>query len=305
MSTENTFRPKVQVDGRGCLLFVVSHGQPVPPAFSNLVTADRSSEKAAREVVRIAGGCKGFAPEHVENLMPYFVDAFRRVNRRGKTTKEFRGTAFSGGTANVDSDGGLKSDMVTNVPAHLAAAYPCIAMSSTPRTGDMALDPKHGGLIVDLYGGRIDFRQQAALVYQQDPANVLDWDGDLELYLTLMEGWQMAGFKTAIIAMNGGDVTRDEIYGALKRRIPVIAVEGSLRETDAFIAAFRDGDWSKTAFELRTKLVGKGKDTKPADDAVAVAKSVLEGVDRSLVSIVPINDSKALRKALISRGFLG
>ncbi|MBK9141611.1 MAG: hypothetical protein IPM23_03880 [Candidatus Melainabacteria bacterium] len=304
MSKENTLRPRVQVDERGCLLFVVSHGQVAPAAFTNLVTCDRGELKAAREVVRIAGGCKHFSQDLLDNLIPYFVDAFRQVDAEGKTTREFRGTAFSGGTANVDGEGGLKNDMVTNVPAHLAAAYPCIAMSTTPRTGDMALEQKHGGLVVDLYGGRIDFRQQAALVYQQDPATVLDWDGDLALYLTLMEGWQMAGFKTAVIAMNGGDVTRDEIYGALKRRIPVIAVEGSLRETDAFIAAFRDGDWSKTAAEMREKLAGKKKDTKPADDAVAAAKAVLEKADRSLVSIVPINDSKALREALVSRGFL-
>ncbi len=177
--------------------------------------------------------------------------------------------------------------MVTNMPAVLANAYPCIAMSTTPRTDIMALDGQTGGLIVDAYGGRIDFRQHAAMVVQQDPAEVLDWDGDLDVYLTLMEGWKIAGFKTAIIAMNGGGVTRDEIYKAIKRGIPVIAVEGSLRETDVFIKAWRDGDWSETDETVR-------------DDYQAI----VEAADRSLVHIVTINKAVELRAALVSLGFL-
>jgi hypothetical protein len=168
----------------------------------------------------------------------------------------------------------------------------------------MALDRRGGGLVVDGYGGRIDFRQHAAMVVQENPADVLDWNGDLEVYLKLMEGWQMVGFKTAVIAMNGGDVTREEIYGALKRKIATIVVRDSGREADAFIAAFEKGDFTATAGEMRAKLAGKGKSVQPADDIVAACKIDLESIDRSLVSIVPLGDSAAMRAALLARGFL-
>ena len=150
----------------------------------------------------------------------------------------------------------------------------------------MALDGQTGGLIVSAYGDRIDFRQHAAVVYQQDPAEVLDWDGDVELYLTMMEGYKMVGFATAIIALNGGAITRNEIYGALRRKIPVIAIEGTLRETDAFCKATR-GDWSAT-------------DSKVVDDC----KAVLESTDSALIDIVRMGDSAGLRQALIKHGFL-
>ena len=212
MSTN--YGPKIEIDGRGCQVHVLSIGQPVPPAFSNLVTVDRGEGvKAAREVVRIAGGCKHISEEIVAAMPGYFRDAFRTVDDDGNTVTEFRGTAFSGGTANIGDDGVLQDGMVTNMPAVLANSYPCIAMSTTPRTDIMALDGQTGGLVVDAWGGRIDFRQHAAMVVQQDPAEVLDWDGDLDTYLTLLEGWQMAGFKVAVIAMNGGGVTRARAEG--------------------------------------------------------------------------------------------
>ena len=89
-----------------------------------------------------------------------------------------------------------------------------------------------------------------------------------------MEGWQLVGLKTAIIAMNGGDVTRDEIYQALKRRIAVVLIEGSGRETDAFIKAFRDDDFSATAGEMRCDAVAvfNGNQARAGDDGVHVQR---------------------------------
>jgi hypothetical protein len=124
----------------------------------------------------------------------------------------------------------------------------------------MALERKHGGLVVgDTVSTRIDYRQDAAAVMQKSASQLMDWDGDVPVYFDFMADLKEAGFQTAVITINGGDITRDEIYGALSRGIPVIAVEGSLRETDAFIKAFRDGDWSDTCAEKRTKLVKAGK----------------------------------------------
>lgn len=280
---------------RGSWFFVVSEGQQVPLAFSNLVTTDG----VARRVVRLAGGCKGLSADVQAGLVDYFLSAFRIEDKDGKVTSEFNGTVFSGGTANFDEAGKLKSVMITNIPGFLAEAYPCLAISTTPRTADMSLDAANGQVIVDDWGGKMDHRQHANLVYQKNPGDVLGWDGDLDLYLTLMQGWQAAGFKVAVIAVNGGDVTRDEIYGALKRGIPVIVVEGSLREADAFVKAFRDGDFADTAAELRKKK------PEEADRAVAACKAALESIDRSLVSIVRIADADELRAALVARGLLG
>ncbi len=299
---DNTIAPKlvIEADKGNCQLHVISKGQVLPIEFTSLV----SHPGVAPEIVRIAGGCKGLSADIQANMINYFLEAFRIPGGR-----EFRGTAFSGGTANATEDGGIKSDMVTNVPAHLAQAYPCIALSTTPRTGVMHMDRRSGGVIVDAYGGRLDYRQHAAAVVQADPANVLDWDGDLELYLTLMEGYKQIGKNVAIIVLNGGKVTRDEIYKALSRGIPVIVVEGSLREADAFVKAFNTGDFSATAAEEKAALVKKGKLDAAAIDAAIGAiheecRQTLESVDRSLVSIVPVNNSEALRNALVARGFL-
>lgn len=96
------------------------------------------------------------------------------------------------------------------------------------------------------------------------------WDLDLPVYFDFMEDLQGQGLQTAIIAMNGGDITRDEIYGAIKRGFPVIAIEGSLRETDAFIKAARDGDWSATAAEFKVKQLGKGLPAADVDAKVVI-----------------------------------
>ncbi len=253
---------------RGSWFFVVSEGQQVPLAFSNLVTAAKS-----RRVIRLAGGCKGLTDDIRAGMVQYFLDAFRLIDDSGATTYEFDGTVMSGGTASFDEELNLKDVMITNIPGYLAEAYPCIAISTTPRTADMSLHARFGNVIVDKYGGQLDHRQHANLVVQKNPADILDWDGDLALYLTLLEGWSRAGFAVAVIAINGGAVTKAEIYGALSRGIPVIAVEGSLRETDVFIQALRQGKTEQT-------------------------------VNTDLVSIVKVGDAPQLREALKSRGLL-
>jgi hypothetical protein len=42
----------------------------------------------------------------------------------------------------------------------------------------------------------------------------------------------------------------------------------------------------------------------PPDEIVAACQMAFESINRSLVSIVPLGDSKALREALLARGFL-
>jgi hypothetical protein len=287
-------------DARGCFLVVATPGEGLPPAFKLFATSARQ-----KAIIRVAGGCKGFTPEASAAMMPFFLGGFAEKDTAGAITRQYKGVVFSGGTANANEDGDLADDMVTNVPAVLRAAYGVVAMSTTPRTADMALERKHGGLVVgDTVSTRIDYRQDAAAVMQKSASQLMDWDGDVPVYFDFMADLKEAGFQTGVITLNGGDITRDEIYGALSRGIPVIAVEGSLRETDAFIKAFRDGDWTDTCSEKRAKLVKAGKDTKVCDDIVAGCQQILAGIDKSLVSIVSLTDPDSLLKVMASRGLL-
>ncbi len=287
-------------DARGCFLVVATPGEGLPPAFKLFATS--AVQKA---IIRVAGGCKGFTAEASAAMMPFFLGGFAEKDTAGAITRKYKGVVFSGGTANANEDGDLANDTVTNVPAVLREAYGVVAMSTTPRTADMALERKHGGLVVgDTVSTRIDYRQDAAAVMQKSASQLMDWDGDVPVYFDFMGDLKDAGFQTGVITLNGGDITRDEIYGALSRGIPVIAVEGSLRETDAFIKAFRDGDWSDTCAEKRAKLIKGGKDTKACDDIVAECQRIVAGIDRSLVSIVKLTDPNSLLQVMSARGLL-
>lgn len=295
---ENQMNQTAQhTDSRGCFLVVATPGEALPAAFKLFVTSARQ-----KAIIRVAGGCKGFTPEASAAMMPFFLGGFAEKNAGGEVQRKYQGVVFSGGTANADDEGTLANDMVTNVPAVLREAYGVVAMSTTPRTADLALERKHGGLVVgDTVGTRLDYRQDAAAIIQKSASQLMDWDGDVPVYFDFMEDLKEAGYDTAVITMNGGDITRDEIYGALKRGIPVIAVEGSLRETDAFIKAFRDGDWTDTCSEKRAKLVKAGKDTAACDAIVTECQNILAGCDKSLVSIVQLTDPASLLKVMIER----
>lgn len=286
------YSPNYAVDNRGCLFTVMNPNEPLPPAFK-LKAADAQS----RAIIRIGGGCKGISAAAQEGMVPYFVEAF----------KGFAGVAFSGGTVNRDQSGQLMADMVTNIPAVLAHHFSCIALSTTPRTDDMFVDRLRAGVAIG--DQALDIRQHAIAVVQVSAAQKAQaWDLDLPVYFDFMENLAEQGWKAALIALNGGEITRDEIYGALRRGIAVIVVEGSLRESDAFVKAFRDGDWSYTAAEFKAKQLAKGTPAQAVEQKVAAivadCKDVLSKTDRKLVSIVQLNDAKGLRTVLQQRGLV-
>lgn len=287
--------PKHGADPKGCLITVVNPKEPLPPSFQLKATGAKQ-----RVIIRITGGCKGMTKEASAGMIPFFVNGFRN----GET--EFQGVAISGGTANRDDNGVIISDMVTTVPAELAMVMDCVALATTPRTDDLYADRRRAGLAVGETA--LDIRGHGCAIVQIDAATAAGWDADLPTYFNFMSNLKEADFIPAIIAMNGGDITRDEIYEAINRGFSIIAVEGSLRETDAFIAAFRDGDWSLTCAEQRAKLVTRGKSEAEIadiiDPIVAKCKAAVDAMDRSLVSIVPVNDSAALSKALVAHGLL-
>jgi hypothetical protein len=301
IAAQTTVTQAPHTDSRGCFLVVATPGEGLPHAFKLFATTARQ-----QAIIRVAGGCKGFTPQASAAMMPFFLGGFAEKDTAGAITRQYKGVVFSGGTANANEDGDLADDMVTNVPAVLRAAYGVVAMSTTPRTADMALERKHGGLVVgDTVSTRIDYRQDAAAVMQKSASQLMDWDGDVPVYFDFMADLKEAGFKTAVITINGGDITRDEIYGALIRGIPVIAVEGSLRETDAFIKAFRDGDWSDTCAEKRAKLVARpAKTPRLVTTSSPSCQKIVAAVDRSLVSIVQLTDPDSLLKVMAARGLL-
>jgi hypothetical protein len=301
-NTPVNYTPKFGADNRGCLITVMTPSEPLPAAFKL-----QAANAAVSAIIRVTGGCKGFTKEASDGMVPFFVDAFAERDSEGHVLREFQGVVFSGGTANADARGNLLADMVTNVPAVLAHYYDCIALSTTPRTDDLYASRTHAGLAVG--DQAIDVRQHAAAIVQKSAAEAAsDWDLDLPVYFAFMEDLVEQDFKAAIIAMNGGDITRNEIYEALSRGFHVIVIEGSLRESDAFVAAFRDGNWDLTAAEWKAKQLGKGLDAADVEKKwtaiVDGCKAVLAKVPASQVSIVKLNDAAALRAVLIEKGLL-
>jgi hypothetical protein len=261
----------------GCAFDVVSDGNPFN---TNLVNAPFLPGNLP-VAVRYAGGCSGIDAETVAKMPAYFEAAHRGL---GKIV------AFSGGTMNTEDkvvDGKTVRTPVgftiTYVPSLLKALYGAYAISTTPRTEQMTLDPDFGGVVLTSHGDRVDYRQDRAVIMQVDAADIAesDWSKDVIPYLTLLAAWQKQGVKVAVVAFNGGGVTKKEIYWALERGVPVIAVRGSGRQTDAFIEAFEKGE---------AKVPGAG------GDEVAV--------DTDLVSICSIDDAETFRAALIARGII-
>ena len=100
-------KPLITVDARGCLFSVVGNQESMPATF---LASIRKAK--AMELLLIGGGVKGFKPEHSAQMKPWILEGL----------KGFVGVAFSGGTAYYDKETGqLKSDIVTSIPAYLAA----------------------------------------------------------------------------------------------------------------------------------------------------------------------------------------
>ncbi len=301
MTSTQAITPKFASDARGCLITVMTPKEPLPNAFK-LKAADARD----RTIIRVTGGCKGFTKEAQEGMVPFFIDSFAERDAAGKIVREFCGVVFSGGTANRDSAGNLMADMVTNVPAVLAHHYDCIALSTTPRTDDIFASRERSGLTIG--DQAIDLRQHGAAIVQVSAAQAASaWDLDLPVYFSFMEDLVAQSYKAGVIAMNGGDITRDEIYRGLELGFPVIAIDGSLRETDAFVKAV-GGDWSATAAEFKAKQLGKGLPAEDVDAKVTAivdkCKAILAKADPAKISIVPLNDAVAMRAALTKHGLL-
>lgn len=314
MSSE--FRPQITVDSRGSKLIILRKGDQVPAFIHGLVRYPG----IAPENIRLAVGCKKIPPEIARDFIPTVLEALK-VYDNGKVVRTTRGSFWSGGTANADKTGTLLDDMPTVLPGHIAAAYPTIAFSTTPKRFDtLAQNYVNGGLIIDEYGTRIDFRHHHLnLVYEPDifvPAP--DWDFDVELYKKLQDEWDKVGIRTGVLGANGGPVALLEYVLAMQQARRLILVKGSLREADAVIAALEDGNYDLVGKEERDGYIAKrDKDGASAqvkeqmtakievhDKKIEGFRKIIAASCRDVIRVVPINNSRALNQAFLDLGFL-
>jgi hypothetical protein len=283
-----TAQPIVTVDARGCLFSVVGNQESMPATFFASIRKAK-----AMELLLIGGGVKGFKPEHSAQMKPWILEGL----------KGFVGVAFSGGTAYYDKEtGALKSDIVTSIPAYLAAENECVAIGTFPRVADWAFDRDHGHMYTDAYGAVVDNRYHHVAAVQRNASEVLDWDGDMERRFTVVDA--LTDWTKAYLIINGGAVTRDaEIYAAIAKGIPVIVAEGSFREADALVAALK-GDWTLTAAEERAKAGEDKAKIEKVDAIVARCQGILKGKE-GLVNVVKYGDSAALNATAKKLGLLG
>lgn len=265
-----------------CKFDVVQKGGQFPAGFENLPF--RGTHRAA---LRIGGGCGYSDPAIMARLPEYVVEAFEDVPADT--------VIVSGGTMKIEErfDEGAKRTiyvpkdfMITLIPALLKGRYPgIIAASTTPRTDQMTLDEHYGGLIV---AGeyRLDFRQDHAIVFQEnalelDPDNI-DWVADVLPFLKIQRAWREKGVNCAWLGFEGGGGTYKEAKWSLEHGIPVILTEGSGRKSDELVKEFKAG-----TLTVRNASSGEPEPVNPA-----------------LVTVVPFLDTAALNQALRDRGII-
>ena len=244
-------------------LMVMDAKDGLPAAFALMGT--RAERKVA---LRLGGGCKGMSTDDKASMLAYFRDALQG----------FSGLIWSGGTRQTDDDGQL-DPMVTDVPGVIAAENPrAVALGTVPRT-DMLTLRDDSRLVLDEWGTAPNPTMSGILIVQNGPDGELDWDGDVNTYIAMMESWRKYGEFTALglVAWNGGAVTEQEIIKCASKGWPVILVKGSGRVTDEIVA----------------KLA--------ADDPELIAKLPQE----FKIIVADIADPNTLRVALTEHGFLG
>jgi hypothetical protein len=211
-------------------VIVMNQSDTVPAAAKALM-----GSSPARLGLRIAGGCSNMSRSDRDNMLMWF----------GANLRDFTGFLSSGGTREVVN--GVIDPMVTEVPALLAGMGRVITLSTVPRTGDFELvdDSRLQVFTQSEWGDSISHPNPSVhmLVFvQHELGDTLDWDGDVETYITLFNTFQRtAEWQFATIVWNGGGVTETEIKLAARSGWPVILVKGSGRAADKYVDAHRSG----------------------------------------------------------------
>lgn len=263
---------------------IIRPSEPLPTRIAALVASE-----GIKPVIAVFGGGNNGLTDDIKAGMPaFFSGAFAGFN----------GTAISGGTGKFDDNGTSTSFEITTVPPLLAQENNCVAIGMTPATAEPSLSHGNGSVNVDDWGGKFDPRHHANVYVANHPSDkYLGWDGDLDKRFIFLEELLDQEYTVAYVIFNGGDVTTKEIYRALDltaKGLQLFVVEGSGREADKFIAAFRDSNVSDT----------NAKGQPLAAEVAASYANSRAGADRENVVIVPVGDVAAFRTALTERGVI-
>ncbi len=232
----------------------------------------------ANVIIRFAGGCKGFEPKDVDELMKFLLKGF--VSSDG--LRHFQGSVGSGGTQDFNKDG-IESVMITQVPIVFAKIFDAVAWGSTPQTHRLRIS-EEGGVLVSKYGAQLDARGHLNIVTHESAYGNQGWNGDVRWYLSAMAKMINEGHKGGVPVVNGGDVTLDEALLALSLKIPVILVDGTGRAAEQLVKASQDGQ-IRELYNNDTLARGTLRSTDPIPTQA--------DLDR-LLSIVHIKDPAGL-----------
>ena len=242
-----------------------------------------AKESPAKRAIRITGGCKLFTPELKGTVFAHFAQGFGDPTNP-EASGNFVGMVSSGVTMEANGD-----PMITQVPAYLARLFKIYSWGTCPRTDRMVVKEDTGGLSLNKYDTTVDRFQHQVGVFQKSPADVLEWDGDVEAYLdahVLLR--EELDFAVGIAMANGGEITLCEALKAIARKIPVIVVRGTLRAADDFAEAFGKG----SVLSLFDAMHGKGKIT-PAELEVANSVKLSD-----FIHIAEVNDPTTMNAGL-------
>ncbi len=217
----------VTAPGNEIKLHIINAGQDVPRKFS------LHAMKALHNVaVRIIGGCKEMDNRDKMQMFEFFLTAF----------EGYQGVVSSGSTRTAKD--GVIDPMVTDVPGLIASANPgCVAMGTAPRVATLAMKDRLR-LVLDEWGTSPNPDMSAMMIVQSADNSDLDWDGDVDTYLNMMEDWKEVGSFEQLFAVswNGGNTSKQEILKVAERGWPNFLIRGSGRETDIIIKQLEDGD---------------------------------------------------------------
>ncbi len=243
----------------GTAFLVAEANAAVPATFIALGGA-----AAKKAVLSVTGGCSKQSLEDRLGMLEFF----------GTGLQGYQGIVTSGATQNTvfsqAPDGGkieTVMPMVTDIPGVIAATNPgSIALGHAPRVADIMRFYDNGRFAIAPYDNFLNCRYHGVMLVQKGSDLVLDWDGDVGMYLSAIDMWQnYSKYNVVTVAWNGGDVTRAEVKAAALRNHTVVVIEGSGRAADdVLVPAIRAGSKSEAflhAFgkpDANVKIVSRG-----------------------------------------------
>src|SRR3989339_172184 len=183
-----------------------------------------AQEAYAKVIIRLAGGMN-----NGDAIFPFFDNAL--VNVSGSIL-------MSGGTRCFDEKGAIQASVV-EVAAKIGSRYNNISMGSFPRTARFGFVDDGRFMVGDGENVTVNMGTDFVCAIQPGPEDnqVLGWDGDLEAYLSFMDGLRREnGFLAGVIVWNGGRVTIQEAIKARDRGFHVYVVSGSGRAAESEVA---------------------------------------------------------------------